>query len=208
MAADDGDRGTQLVAGVVHEVPLHDEGPFEPVDHVVERPRQRRHVVVAGHREPAGEIGGVADLLRRHPHQPDGRQHPPRHEPSGRPRQPHRRQRGQPEHTHGVDDLVAVQVVEDRHHEVPLAGIAGHGDRDDGVLDRSLRGLQRRADDPGRGGHPGDQGVVAVDGDGRRDEGGLAGLAVDDGEEGLPAVGGVETEIAGEQVVDVGHPLS
>ena len=62
VAAQDGQRRLELVAGVVEELPLPDERRLEPVEHPVDGPGERGDVVVAGDREPAGQVG-VGDLL-------------------------------------------------------------------------------------------------------------------------------------------------
>lgn len=70
VATHDGDRRTQLVARVVEEAPLRGERPFDPVEHRVERPCQRRDVIRPGHLDPPAEVG-LADLLCRLPDEPD-----------------------------------------------------------------------------------------------------------------------------------------
>lgn len=53
---DDGDRGSQLVAGVIDELALRGEFLLEPVEHCVELLGQRRDVVASLDRVPAGQV--------------------------------------------------------------------------------------------------------------------------------------------------------
>ena len=62
MAAEHGERGLELVAGVVEELALAHERRLEPVEHPVEGPGERGDVVVAGLGQPAGQVG-VVDLV-------------------------------------------------------------------------------------------------------------------------------------------------
>src|SRR5699024_7665078 len=54
MTAHDGDRGAQLVTGVVEELPLPVEGGFEPVEHPVEGIAEVGDVIVALDLDPPG----------------------------------------------------------------------------------------------------------------------------------------------------------
>ncbi len=72
VPSDDRDRGPELMAGVVDEVPLRGEGDLQPVEHVVEGARELGDVVVARDRNAPGEVG-FADVARGGAHQPYGR---------------------------------------------------------------------------------------------------------------------------------------
>jgi hypothetical protein len=63
MSAHHGQRGLELVTGVVEELALCGERRLEPVEHVVDGSGQRRDVVVAALRDPAGQITG-GDVTR------------------------------------------------------------------------------------------------------------------------------------------------
>jgi hypothetical protein len=154
VAADDRDGSSQLVPRVVGELPLGGKGTLQPVEHVVERSGQSGHVVVAGYLEPAGKIGRIADPLGGLADHPDWGEHPPGHEPARRPGEPECDERAEAEHPDGIDDLLPVTVVENRHHEVPQARIPCHADGDHGIPDHSRAAVHRPVVRFGRGGKP------------------------------------------------------
>ena len=65
----------QLVPGVVEELPLADERRLQAVQHPVDGAGERGDVVVAGHREPTGQVG-VGDLVGRLPQRAQRREQP------------------------------------------------------------------------------------------------------------------------------------
>ena len=71
LAADDGDRRAQLMAGVVDEAALGRVGGLQAIEHPVERQRQLGDVVAAGHRHAPRQVGVLdasghaADLAHR-----------------------------------------------------------------------------------------------------------------------------------------------
>ena len=74
MAADDRQRRLELVRGVVREAPLGRERPFEPVEHLVERRRELRDLVLPFRRDARAEVG-----LRDRARGPCQRGHGPDH---------------------------------------------------------------------------------------------------------------------------------
>ena len=105
VAAEHGERGLELVAGVVEELPLADERRLEPVEHPVEGPGQRGDVVVAGLGQPPGQVG-VVDLVGGLAQRPQRREQPPGLR--GRERGDHQ-QREQRDHDVGLDGVAAAR---------------------------------------------------------------------------------------------------
>ena len=57
MPADDRQRRSQLVTGVVDELALRRECSFQPLEHLVERGTQLRDLVSSARRDPLAEVG-------------------------------------------------------------------------------------------------------------------------------------------------------
>jgi hypothetical protein len=162
VAADDRDRGAQLVAGVVQEPPLGGEGRLQPVEHVVEGAGQLGDVVVAGDGDAAGQVrltdplGGLAD-------QPDRGQHPPGHQPAGQAGHGQGAEPDQGEDADRVGDLLPLEVAELQHHQRGRPRVAGDPDRQDGVAHGPDRAVGPAVGRFPRGRHPGDEGRVGVE---------------------------------------------
>src|SRR4051794_20629069 len=80
VGAQTGERGAQLVGGVVHELALRAHRGVERVEHRVEGPRELAQLVLAIHRDPLAEVARLGHGLRGVAHPPDRAQCAPRHE--------------------------------------------------------------------------------------------------------------------------------
>jgi len=143
MSSHDRQRGLQLVARVVDEAPLRRKCMLEPVEHLIERGHELRHLVAPLDGNPATEVA-FRDRARR----TRQRRHGP-HDAVGEPpcEQRAEQQHCEPDGRSGQSrffGLLRRPVAEDRRDE-HSARVPAHVERHREVLDAARRGLHPAA---------------------------------------------------------------
>ena len=150
MAAQHGQRGLELVAGVVEEAALLGEGGLEPVQHGVDGAGEGGDVVVPGEGDAPAEVG-LGDLLGGAPQAPQGRQQPPGQQ-EGRARDEQQRQRGDDGvGAHRVPERGAADVEPGDHEQGSGLAVAAEPDGLTHQQDLALAGHVEAGAAPGAG---------------------------------------------------------